>query len=204
MRALSLLAPPFCAACRMPVARRAVLCGPCRSAVGHLPAHAISLAGLEVWAPVRYEGPARAVVRGLKFAGALALADHMAAAIAARAPTGLLAAPLVPVPSPPDRRRRRGFCHAELLAAALGRRSGLPIMAPLMRQDARVRQVGRARAERLRAPPRFRALRGGFGPVVLVDDVVTTGATVRAASESLREAGWHCGRAVAYARTPVR
>lgn len=157
-----------------------------------------------MWAPVAYEGAARAVVRRLKFHGALALAEHMAAAIAANAPQGLLAYPLVPVPSPPARRRRRGFCHAALLAAALGRRARLPVAHALERCDGGQRQVGRRRSERLRTPPAFRAARAGGGRVLLVDDVVTTGATLGACARAMRAAGWQCAHAVAYARTPVR
>jgi predicted amidophosphoribosyltransferase len=163
----------------------------------------VTVSGLTVWAPLAYEGPARAVVRRLKFHGAAALAEHMAAAIAANAPAGLLEHPLVPVPSPRARRRSRGFCHAALVAAALGRRTDLPVVSALARSDSR-RQVGRPRTERVRLPPAFRAARQGTGTLVLVDDVVTTGATLRACAAALRGAGWRCGRAVAYARTPVR
>jgi predicted amidophosphoribosyltransferase len=159
---------------------------------------------VSVWAPFSYGGPARAVVRRLKFGRAAALADHMAASIAASAPDGFLANPLVPVPSPARRRRVRGFCHATLLAEALGRRTGLPVLELLERVGCTGRQVGRARSQRLRTPPRFSAPHGAPGPVVLVDDVITTGATLSACASALREAGCSCGRALAYARTPVR
>jgi len=205
VRLVSLLAPPLCLSCRLPTAAGAVLCPGCRRALEHLPAAPVALsAGISVWAPVAYEGPARAVVRRLKFAGATALAAHMAAAIIANAPAGLLEHPLVPVPSPRGRRRRRGFCHAAMLAQAVAARTGLPV-APLLERagDAR-RQVGRARSQRVRTPPRFAALRGVPGPVVLIDDVVTTGATLGACAQALRAAGCTCERALAYARTPVR
>ena len=204
VRALSLIVPPLCAACRRPASGGAVLCPPCARAIQWLPRRPVPQGGLAVWAPVAYEGPARAVVGRLKLHGARALADHMAAAIAAMAPPGLLEHPLVPVPSPPARRRRRGFCHAELLAGALAARTGLPVLRVLGR-DGPVRQVGRPRAERLRSPPRFRATApGAQGQVVPVDDVVTTGATLAACARALRTAGWRCDQAVAYARTPVR
>jgi predicted amidophosphoribosyltransferase len=143
-------------------------------------------------------------VRRLKFHGAGALAGHMAASIAAGSPAGMLAHPIVPVPSPARRRRARGFCHATLLAEALGQRAGLPVLELLERVGSTDRQVGRARSQRLRTPPRFAALRTGIGPVVLVDDVVTTGATLNACARALREAGCSCEGALAYARTPVR
>lgn len=187
----------------MPVASGDVLCAACRPALEYLGTPPVAIAGLSVWAAVAYEGPARAVVRRLKFHGAVVLAEHMAAAIAANAPPGLLDHPLTPVPSPPARRRLRGFCHASLLAAALGRRTGLPVVHVLERADAR-RQVGRPRRERIRTPPTFRAAHRGAGRLGLVDDVVTTGATLAACAVALRDAGWRCGQAVAYARTPVR
>ena len=204
MRLSWLLAPPLCTACRLPAPSGDVLCSACRRALEHLGGSRTQVAGLSVWAPLAYEGPARAVVRRLKFHGAIALAEHMAAAIVANAPSGQFEAPLVPVPSPPARRRRRGFCHAALLAAALARRTGLPVVPALARADGESRQVGRRRAERVRTPPVFRAARTGSGAVMLVDDVVTTGATLGACARALRGAGWRCEHAVAYARTPVR
>ena len=76
------------------------------------------------WAPVAYEGPARALVHALKFRGALRLADLMAAQIAAGAPPELLAAPvaLVPVPTHPApgaqaRLRSRGAAGGRAVGA---------------------------------------------------------------------------------------
>lgn len=203
MRFVSLLAPPLCSACRTPCADSAVLCVSCRRALEYLGPTPVALGGVSVWAPVAYEGPARAVVRRLKSGGATALADHMAAAIVANAPVGLLEHPLVPVPSPAARRRRRGFCHALLLARALGARVGLPVLEVLERTGDLRRQVGRTRSQRVRRPPRFTAL-AADGPAVLVDDVVTTGATLGACAYALREVGCSCENALAYARTPVR
>jgi ComF family protein len=163
-----------------------------------------------VWAAVGYEGPARALVRALKFKGALGLADAMAAQMAANAPPGLLERrALVPVPLHPARRRRRGFNQAEELARALSRRSGLPLAGCLERTagGAGASQVGRGRAERLdalggsfrmraRAPVPMRAL--------LVDDVVTSGATLAACAAALEAAGVSQIEAIVYARTPGR
>ena len=204
MRLASLLAPPLCVACRFPCRHGAPLCPACNRALDYLGATSVALRGVRIWAPLAYEGPARAVVGRLKFHGATALADHMAATIAANAPAGLLAHPLVPVPSAPARRRRRGFCHAEVLAERLAARTGLPVLGLLERVGSARPQVGRPRARRLRSPPRFAAARAQPGPVVLVDDVVTTGATLGACAQALREAGCTCDHALAYARTPVR
>lgn len=202
MQLVSLLAPPLCAACRLP-GPGGVLCPRCRRALERLGPAPLRHDGLAVWAPVAYEGPARALVRGLKLRGAPAYAREMAAAIAANAPAGMLAAALVPVPSPRARSRHRGFCHAAVLAETLAARTGLPAL-PLLERLGRERQVGRRRTQRMRTPPRFRAIAAGGGEVVLVDDVVTTGATLGACARALREAGCTCERAVAFARTPVR
>jgi ComF family protein len=132
----------------------------------------------------------------------------MAAQIAATAPPGALErGELVPVPLHPARRRRRGFNQAERLASALARRTGLAVADCLERTGPRGTQMGRDREERLAAlAEAVRVRRGAPAPreAILVDDVLTTGATVLACARALRSAG--CGRvvAVAYTRTPGR
>jgi predicted amidophosphoribosyltransferase len=178
------------------------------------------------WAPLAYAGPARGLVTALKFDGALPIADLMAAQITAAAPQGLLTSPgptpsvpvpppgtgwpgaavreiaLVPTPAHPARVRARGFDQSDRLAAALARRTGLLVDPCLRRAGSARPQLGRSRRARLR--------RGGIdiaaaGPVpahpVLVDDVHTTGATLNAAAQALKDAGAHRVTAVTYART---
>jgi predicted amidophosphoribosyltransferase len=162
----------------------------------------VTVEGVEVWAPVAYEGPARALVRGLKYRGAVGLAEPMAAAICAGAPS--LDGALVPVPLHPRRRRQRGYNQAERLAAATARRSGLEVADCLERHGpASARQVGRGRAERLTGPA-IRARAPAPECALLVDDVCTTGATLAACAEALREAGARRVTALVYARTPGR
>jgi ComF family protein len=219
-RLIELIAPPLCAACGAGAGRTEPLCGPCRRELRWLP-DVVAVAGLELWAPVAYEGPARGLVRSLKFRGATGAAAVMAAQIAATAPSGLLdrAAPeghdgaaidgyaLVPVPLHPRRLRKRGFNQAELLAAAIARRTG-DVLAPcLERVGPSATQVGRDRSERLAAPSgTVRVHAGAAAPAmaILVDDVVTTGGTLAACASALRDAGTRGVRAVAYARTPGR
>src|SRR6185437_11645847 len=162
-------------------------------------------AGVPVWAAVSYEGPARALVRALKFRGAVGLVDAMAAQMAANAPPGLLEGrSLVPVPLHPARRRRRGFNQAEQLAVRLARRAGLALSDCLERSagGARSSQVGRGREERLRAVEGIRMRAGAAVPlrVLLVDDVVTTGSTLAACAAALERAGVREVGAVVYAR----
>jgi predicted amidophosphoribosyltransferase len=165
----------------------------------------VSLSGVRVWAPVAYEGPARDLVRALKFRGALSLAREMSALAVACAPEGLLRGALVPVPLHPVRRRRRGFNQAGVLADAIGRMAGLPPTDCLRRRGPGPPQVGRGRGARLSGPAGSIEARARVPPVALiVDDVVTTGATIAACAAALREAGATEIAAIAFARTPGR
>lgn len=196
------LSPPLCWSCQALAGRGRPLCGRCR---GRLRFLAPGPPSAPVWAAVEYDGPARALVGALKFRGALGLADPMAALIAACAPSERLRGALVPVPLHPARRRKRGFNQAERLAHALGRRTGMAVRDCLLRGGSNLRQVGRDRAARLAGPAGSVTARG---PVpwraVLVDDVMTTGATLTACAAALRATGSKEVSALVFARTPGR
>jgi ComF family protein len=198
-----LLAPQLCWGCSGPVRRGDVLCRGCRGALQRLSAEPVWPCGVRVWAPVAYSGPARDVVSALKFRGAVGLADAMAAQIAANAPPELLAGvTLVPVPLHPRRRRSRGYNQAAAIAAALGERAHLPLADCLVRKGPAVTQVGRHRAERRAGPAGVIAATEPVpSRVLLVDDVVTTGATLAACQNALRDAGTSELAAVVFART---
>jgi predicted amidophosphoribosyltransferase len=142
---------------------------------------------------------AREVVAALKFAGRLALAEVAAERIVASLPVDLGAVSVVAVPPEPLRLRRRGFDPAELIAAAVAERLGAALE-PVLRRRRGQRQVGRRRAERVASPPRVSAPVCPLHPALLIDDVLTTGATLRACARALRDAG--CGeiRAAVFAR----
>jgi predicted amidophosphoribosyltransferase len=214
---LALFAPPACAACRCALhGAQEVLCATCRRELPWLRGPRCPRCGLpgwcrscpagaaaydRAWAPMAHEGVARELVAALKFAGALAVADLMAAQMAAGAPGELLAGTeLVPVPAHPARRRARGFDHAEALAAALSRRTGRPVARCLRRGGAPARQLGAPRRARL-APGRlvFTAV-ASPSAAVLVDDVHTTGATLDACARALRAAGARRVACLTYAR----
>jgi ComF family protein len=209
-----LVAPPLCWGCGDAVRSGGPICGRCRAGLRWLEPRPVEAGGVPVWAPVAYDGAARALVAGLKFRGASGLADAMAAQVAAGAPAGWLEHPadrgppaLVPVPLHPARQRRRGFNQAESLARAVAKRTGLPVARCLCRDGPRTPQVGRGRVERLSGVCGAIELRRGHespARAIIVDDVITTGATVAACAAALRAAGGRELAAIAYARTPAR
>jgi ComF family protein len=133
----------------------------------------------------------------LKYRGRRRLATRLAETLlgepAARAVV-VGADALVPVPLHPQRRRERGFNQAELISAAIGRRTGVAVVG-----GALVRRKDTAPQSGLSAAARRGNVRGAFAVrrhsqvagrcVVLVDDVLTTGATAQACAQALREAG---------------
>ena len=200
--------PPVCDRCGASVvgvdaATAPVRCGTCRLTGG--PVTARRAAGV-------HAGALRAMIHAFKYDGRRSLAALLAGWMREVGDDWLRDADVVvPVPLHPLRRWKRGFNQAADLAAALG-----PPVVYALRRARRTRpQVELSRGVRLRA------LRGAFTlarrtagqpmatairdrSIVIVDDVITTGATVDACAAVLREAGARQVRALSVAQAAAR
>jgi predicted amidophosphoribosyltransferase len=148
---------------------------------------------------VAYDDAARDVLTALKNRDHRAHVAELAGPLAALAP---LADGLVVTWAPTSRRRRRarGFDQAELLARAVARRLGRPARRLLERVPGPP-QAGRSLDDRI-ANPRFVAVRRCSAPVLLIDDVATSGATLSRAASALRGAGAPAVHGLVVARAP--
>jgi predicted amidophosphoribosyltransferase len=153
-------------------------------------------------AVVEYEGAARQLIAAMKYRNNRAVIGRLGAAAAGLVP----AEPAVDVvtwpPTSPSRRRVRGFDQAELLARAVAKHLGVPARRLLRRRD-RAAQTASTFEVRLMGPA-FEPARPAPRRVVLVDDVVTTGATLSNAAEVLGAAGAErvLGLAIAHTLPP--
>jgi ComF family protein len=199
----SLVAPPLCALCGGACDYPDSICGGCHRRVRELhPTRTALPSGLDVISAAPYEGFARELVTKMKFASRLTLAEVMAERMI-RAWGATREGWIVPVPSAPARERVRGYDVAYALARLINRHTWSQV-APIVERDDGPRQVGRPRAERIADPPTVRLLsekvRLPSDDLWLVDDVVTTGATLDACAAVLREAGAKRVRALTFAR----
>ncbi|HET7725789.1 MAG TPA: phosphoribosyltransferase family protein [Candidatus Limnocylindrales bacterium] len=213
-RALDLAFPATCAGCGSEGEPLCPRCAPALDARLQLPPGTpLGLAAdlpeplLQVEWCAPFAGVVRRALHDLKYRGERRLARPLGAAVARRwARTGRGGDVLVPVPVHGRRRRERGYDQGELIAAAAAGEVGLPVAPVLERWRATEAQFAldrRRRAGNVAGAfrPRTgmeRALRGTW--VVLVDDVLTTGATLRACAETLERAGAAAVSAVTVAR----
>jgi ComF family protein len=164
---------------------------------------------LEWCAP--FAGPVRAALHDLKYAGERRLAGPLGAALARRwARVGTGAEVIVPVPVHAERERRRGYDQAALIAEVAGGSLAFPVVRALERQRATVAQFELGRDERAANVDGAFQVRASLGAgaagsvagrwVLLVDDVVTTGATLAACAFALERAGARAVSAIAVAR----
>jgi ComF family protein len=173
------LGPPWCRRCGRPTAADVDACADC-------PPPPIASAR----SAFAYRGPAKDAVHRLKFSGWRGVGEALARAVVALGPPPADAVTWVPLAR--RRRAERGYDQAQVLARALARELGLPAAEFVRRVRATGRQARRTREQRLAA------MAGAFAPVarraaplevLLVDDVLTTGATAAACAEALAMAG---------------
>ena len=204
---LDLVLPRDCAGCAAP---GRTLCRACRAELEGRPFHHAptpATPGLPpVVAAAAYGGVVRTLLLAHKERGRTTLVAPLGALLATAAAAYGPGVLLVPVPSSATAVRERGHDHARRLAAAAGRRTGLRSV-PLLR-------AARALADQsgLDAAGRSANLHGALvaGPgargraVVVVDDVVTTGATLAEAARALEAAGARVQGAAVVAATLLR
>lgn len=137
-----------------------------------------------------YEGALRRLIQGLKFEGERALARPLGGLLAQVVDASASIALVTCVPPNPQRVRKRGYHPAEVLARHVGHALGVRFRPLLVKRRTTPPQVGRPREDRRQA---MRGLfsarcRGRGEPVLVVDDVITTGATVSEAARALGDA----------------
>ncbi len=204
-KALSVIAPHNCIVCE---AEGAVVCAYCLPDVAPpLPSRCYACFSLtlesatcakcrnksrpkNVWVVTKYEEGAKELIHDLKFARKRQAHKPIAELIADLLPD-LPDMLVVHVPTATSRRRQRGYDQSELIAKAIARQKGL-------RHDRLLRRIGQTRQVGSDKKARKQHMKNSFittkqldkqTPILLVDDLLTTGATIESATLALKEAG---------------
>jgi ComF family protein len=226
--AVATIAPPCCLMCRKPVMHHPAVCADCFTRITFIGSPRCGQCGTmletgstddgtcgaclaeppafqRAMAACVYDEASQPLVTRLKYADAVHLAPLLAGWMLRHGEAMLAGADmLVPVPLHPSRLRSRMFNQSALLAEAIGKKALLPVrQAALLRQRATKPQAG------LSKRARKKNVAGAFVPgnvpvegqcVVLVDDVLTTGATLNACARALLKAGAREVRVLVFAR----
>lgn len=201
-----LVAPLDCAACEEPAPRG--FCGDCRALLR--PPAPRELDGVPVFAAAAYAAPLDAAIRRYKYHGRSDLCSVLASLVPSRTLARVCSDPgtlFVPVPLHRARLAERGYDQSALLALALASRGGRAASARALWRvrptDQQARLDERARARNVTGAFASRAGVELVGrPVVLVDDVITTGATAGECVRTLSAAGARVVGVLAIAVTP--
>lgn len=154
-------------------------------------------------APLRYEGVGKEIVHALKYHGYTRLVEKLAAPLLSEALRGTTPFDtVVPVPLHRMRLRKRGFNQAALLARGISGRINAPVSDTLQVVRSTRDQIELSAAERrVNVAGAFSARARTPGRLLLVDDVLTTGATLSACANALLRAGAAEVHAVTLCRT---
>lgn len=211
---ISLIAPPYCVNCNdegsalclacqtteiIPYGERCFGCGTLSPAAATCAKCRRRGAPKHVWVATDYEGAAQKLITRYKFShlrsASKVIASLMRETLLTYSSDSTISGKqyvVTYIPTATSRVRERGFDHADLLASELARSLGLPRASLLIRlgQD---QQVGARRTERLRQAKASYKIKNNARVsgrnILLIDDVVTTGATLSAVASELRRAG---------------
>lgn len=177
---LDLLFPTRCAICRQP---GEALCLKCLRSLPPAPDLSPPPGLVDFAALFTYEGPTKELIAAIKFHNHRDSIPFLGMAMSRLVDREINV--VTWAPTSPRRHRDRGYDQAELLARAVGRSLGVPTR-KLLRRAPGHSQTGLGRTERQHGP-QFVALTTVEVPVLLVDDIRTTGSTLTAAGDVLTE-----------------